>query len=160
MEVASALKDAFACFNEVEVIHGDILCRAEECIVSPANSFGFMDGGFDRELYSFFGPSIQTRVHETIHRRPEGCLPVGASLIVPTGHQRIPYLLIAPTVTLPEQVGPLNAYRAMRAVLRAAEAASDVFSHIFCPGLTTGVGGVAPEEAAEQMAKAFKDFYS
>lgn len=155
LKVALALEDAFSDLTGVEVCHGDILSIAEQCIVSPANSFGFMDGGFDRELYSFFGPSIQIRVQEAIHRRPEGSLPVGASLIIHTGHSRIPFLLVAPTVTLPEQVEPSNAYRAMRAVMRAAHAASASFSHVFCPGLTTGVGGVAPIEAAEQMARAY-----
>lgn len=157
-EVATALRDAFCRFADVEVRHGNILSSAEQCIVSPANSFGFMDGGFDLELYSFFGPSIQVRVQEAIQRRPEGHLPIGASLVIHTGHERIPFLIIAPTVTLPEQVEPSNAYRAMRAVLRAAQAAHTSFSNIFCPGLTTGVGGVDPNEAAKQMARAYDDF--
>jgi O-acetyl-ADP-ribose deacetylase (regulator of RNase III) len=157
-DVASALQGAFSRFSEVEVRHGDLLEVAEQCVVSPANSFGFMDGGFDRVLYSFFGPSIQSRVQDAINRRPEGCLPVGASLVIRTGHSRIPFLLVAPTVTLPEQVEASNAYRAMRAILRIARAENSTFSKVFCPGLTTGVAGVPPTEAADQMARAYADF--
>lgn len=159
-DVASALQTAFSSFSEVEVRHGDLLALAEECVVSPANSFGFMDGGFDRELYSFFGPTIESRVQDAINRRPEGHLPVGASLVIRTGHSRIPFLLVAPTLTLPEQANPTNAYRAMRAILRAARAEKAFFSHVFCPGLATGVGGVTACEAADQMAQAYLDFTS
>jgi O-acetyl-ADP-ribose deacetylase (regulator of RNase III) len=156
--VVSALRTAFAGFPEVEVRHGDLLAEAESCVVSPANSFGFMDGGFDRALYAFFGPSIHSRVQAAINRRPEGLLPVGASLVVRTGHERVPFLLIAPTVTLPEQVDATHAYRAMRAVLRVARSQCALFSQVFCPGLTTGVGGVAPTKAAELIARACQDF--
>jgi hypothetical protein len=55
---------------------------------------------------------------EAIARRPEGHLPVGASLVVRTGHPRIPYLIVAPTMVLPEAVSADHCYRAMRAVLR------------------------------------------
>ena len=157
-DVASALRSAFAGFPEVEVHHGELLASAEQCVVSPANSFGFMDGGFDRALYSFFGPAIQTRLQDAINRRPEGFLPVGASLVVRTGHGKVPFLLVAPTVMLPESAEPSNAYRAMRAVLRIARAEAASFTHIYCPGLATGIGGVAPLEAAEQMARAYADF--
>jgi O-acetyl-ADP-ribose deacetylase (regulator of RNase III) len=157
-DVASALEIAFSRFDEVEVRCGNLLVVAEECVVSPANSFGFMDGGFDRDLYSFFGPAIESRVQDAINRRPEGRLPVGASLVVRTGHTRVPFLLVAPTVTLPEQADPANAYRAMRAILRVARAENAFFSHVFCPGLATGVGGVTPSEAADQMARAYNDF--
>jgi O-acetyl-ADP-ribose deacetylase (regulator of RNase III) len=158
LDVTSELQRAFSRFDEVDVRHGDLLALAEECVVSPANSFGFMDGGFDRELYSFFGPAIESRVQDAINRRPEGHLPIGASLVVRTGHSRVPFLLVAPTVTLPEQTDPTNAYRAMRAILRIARAESAFFSHVFCPGLATGVGGVTLSEAADQMARAYNDF--
>jgi O-acetyl-ADP-ribose deacetylase (regulator of RNase III) len=158
-EVAAELQRAFCRFTEVEVRHGDLLAIAEDCVVSPANSYGFMDGGFDKDLYAFFGPRIQSLVQDAVVRRPEGFLPVGASTIIHTGHHRIPYLIVAPTMTLPEQVESFNAYRAMRAVLRIQRAAKNALAHIFCPGLATGVGGVSPSDAAEQMARAYADFY-
>jgi O-acetyl-ADP-ribose deacetylase (regulator of RNase III) len=158
LEVAAAMQTAFARFAEVEVRHGDLLAVAEQCVVSPANSFGFMDGGFDKELFCFFGPQIEIRLRDAIARRPEGLLPVGASLLLHTGQARIPYLLVAPTTLLPEHVEPVNAYRAMRAILRISRSEAAACSRIYCPGLATGVGGVAPSEAADQMARAYSDF--
>lgn len=158
--VVTALQRSFDRVEGVDVTHGDLLQTARECVVSPANSFGFMDGGFDKDLYAYFGPSIQQRVQEAVSSRPEGHLPVGASALIRTGDERIPFLIIAPTMTLPEQVDARNAYRAMRAVLRIARASESHFSHIYCPGLTTGVGETAPEEAAAQMARAYHDFWA
>jgi hypothetical protein len=45
--LVSALQQEFASFPEVSIVEGNILELAENCIVSPANSYGFMDGGID-----------------------------------------------------------------------------------------------------------------
>jgi len=153
-QVTAALQMAFAPFPEVTVRHGDLLAVAEHCIVSPANSYGYMDGGFDRVLLDFFGASIQFRVQDVISSRPEGLLPVGASVLVRTGHSRVPFLIVAPTMTLPEHVEPSNAHRAMRAVLRIGR---ELAGSIFCPGLCTGVGAVSPRDAADAMARAYAE---
>ena len=155
LEVAEALKAAFKDFAQVEVRQGDLLSLAEDCVVSPANGYGFMDGGFDKDLVSFFGPEIQSRVLAAINERTGGVLPLGASILVKTGHCRIRYLIVAPTMVLPEFVEPINAYRAMRAIMRISKSIDSVCPQIFCPGLATGVGGVSPGEAAREMARAY-----
>jgi O-acetyl-ADP-ribose deacetylase (regulator of RNase III) len=43
----------------------------------------------------------------------------------------------------------------MKAILRMAKAHAEIGRAIFCPGLCTGVGGVDPSEAGEQMARAY-----
>src|SRR5438105_945530 len=102
----------FSRFPEVTVDQGDLLAVAEHCVVSPANSYGFMDGGIDAAYRSFFGHQIERTVQDAVTRRPEGHLPVGASLVVRTGHTRIPFLIVAPTMTVPEMVDSGNCYRA------------------------------------------------
>lgn len=156
-EVAHALQSAFAAFPEVETMCGNLLAHAGQCVVSPANSYGFMDGGFDQALYGFFGPEIQVRVQDAIARRPEGHLPLGAALLIATGHRQIPFLLVAPTMTLPGEVTALHAYRAMRAVLRTAHTEATHITDIYCPGLATGVGAVSAGEAAGEMARAYRE---
>src|SRR5262245_39214599 len=96
--VAAALREAFHNFPEVAVLHADLLTIAFNTVVSPANAYGFMDGGIDSAFHTFFGPEVQSRVQEAIGRRPEGYLPIGASLVVPTGNERIPYLIVTPTM--------------------------------------------------------------
>lgn len=157
-DVVIALAAEFARFTEVRVLQGDLLACSQHAIVSPANSDGFMDGGIDRAIASFFGSRVERRVREAIARRPEGHLPVGASIALPTGHDRIPYLVVAPTMRTPEQVGAENSYRALRAVLRLCSKERLLAGPVYCPGLTTGVGGVALGEAAAAMARAYKDW--
>lgn len=157
-QLVSAWNKAFAQFPEVTIQEGDLLAVAEHCVVSPANSHGFMDGGIDAAYRAFFGAQIERVVQDAVQRRPEGHLPVGSSLVVRTGNERIPFLIVAPTMTMPEQVESRNCYRAMRAMLRAADADKKVGYDVYCPGLATGIGMVPPENAAAMMAEAYRDW--
>lgn len=154
--VVDALAFAFAAHPDVEVCCADLLDVATHCVVSPANSYGFMDGGIDADYCRFFGPSIQNTVHEAILRRPEGFLPVGAALAVITNHARIPYMIVAPTMEVPETVSASHASRALRAVLRLIDKQPYLGDDVFCPGLATLVGGVDPKDAAASMLSAYE----
>jgi O-acetyl-ADP-ribose deacetylase (regulator of RNase III) len=152
-----AWRSAFSHFPEVHVCYGDILAVAECCIVSPANSYGFMDGGIDLSYRDFFGVQIERRVRDAISHRQDGLLPVGAAIVVGTGHERIPYLVVAPTMTMPEAVPEQNSGRAMYAALRAVKRHGRI-DKVYCPGLATGIGKVLADRAAFQMAAAYADF--
>ena len=153
--VVDALASAFAPHPEVEVVCDNILHIASHCLVSPANSYGYMDGGIDADYSQFFGPALQISVQDAIHRRPEGFLPVGAALAITTGHERIPYMIIAPTMEMPEEVPASHAGRALRAVLRLIAQQPHLGTDIYCPGLTTHTGHAPPEEAAATMQAAY-----
>jgi O-acetyl-ADP-ribose deacetylase (regulator of RNase III) len=157
-QLVDAWQKAFAPFPEVGIQQRNLFSVAENCVVSPANSFGFMDGGIDAAYREFFGPQIESAVRHIITTRPEGHLPVGASLVVRTGHVRVPYLIVAPAMVTPEAVPGKNCYRAMRAVLRVAGTDAKVGRAVYCPGLATGIGRVPPDEAATLMAEAYRDW--
>jgi O-acetyl-ADP-ribose deacetylase (regulator of RNase III) len=157
-DVADALAFAFKSHEEVKVANGDLLGLANNCVVSPANSQGFMDGGIDRAFVSFFGAGIEFKIREIVGRTHGGWISVGSGTVVNTGHAVIPYLLVAPTMEQPEMVDALNAYRAMRAILRIAAAHAEIGRAVFCPGLCTGVGGVCPSVAAGEMLRAYNDW--
>jgi O-acetyl-ADP-ribose deacetylase (regulator of RNase III) len=156
--VVESWQDAFAGIPGVDFCCDDILNVARNCLVSPANSYGYMDGGIDLVYCTFFGPNIQRRVVDEISRRPEGLLPVGASLLVRTGHHLIPYLIVAPTMELPVAVSASNSYRAMVAILRVASQYPEKITDVYCPGLATGIGQVSPSEAAAEIAAALVDW--
>ena len=138
---------------------GDI-CEDVECdaIVSPANSFGFMDGGLDYALSERFGWDLQEDVQRRIAGRPIHELLVGESILVPTRDARVPWLVVAPTMRVPMRLRQsVNAYLAMKAivstVLRHTE--SPRIETVAIPGLGTGVGALPAEVAATQMRRAF-----
>ena len=157
-ELVASWKRCFDGMKNVHVIEDDILAVAENAIVSPANAYGFMDGSIDRIYLEFFGSSVENRLQDEIARRnyPEGYLPIGKGLLVPTGHGRIPYLIAAPTMITPRAVSSAHSFQAMIAVLDTAYRNRKAVEKVFCPGLATGIGQVLPEEAAREMADAVR----
>lgn len=144
----------------------DVQCDA---VVSPANSFGFMDGGIDLLYSRFFGWEIETRVQTAVKDRHHGELLVGAADIVETGHEAIPFLIAAPTMRVPmilrDTVNPFLAARAVLLLIKhgvfpdganAGTRIADVVKTVAFPGLGTGVGQVGPNTCAYQMREAIK----
>ena len=148
-----AWRNAFADRDDVEVLEGDYFARPAGAMVSPANSFGIMDGGLDAAIRDQLGFTVQKRVQRAIVERHHGELPIGAAELVETGDDRWPVLVVAPTMRVPENVAQtLNAYLAFRAVVLACKRA-DIESLVCC-GLATGIGGMEPQRAAVQMRMA------
>jgi O-acetyl-ADP-ribose deacetylase (regulator of RNase III) len=156
LALVEAWSETFTKFDKVHIRQGDILDIAENAIVSPANGYGFMDGGIDRLYTEFFGLNPQKHLQQAIMHRPEGYLPVGTGIIVHTGHARIPYMICTPTMLLPEPVPAHNSFYALTAVLNIAYRHANVIKKVFCPGLGTGIGCVPPELAAKEMADAYR----
>ncbi|WP_373232097.1 macro domain-containing protein [Cohnella sp.] len=161
LDVCRALDDAFRGVSGVEVEHGRFQDVPEwDCVVSPANSYGMMDGGFDLHLSRFFGPMLQQNVHDVISRQHAGVQPVGTCEIVETGSIKHPFVAHAPTMVVP---GPIhmtnNVFFAMKAVLLAAKKhnrkGKRIIQRLLCPGLGTATGHVPPHSAARQMRRAF-----
>lgn len=145
------------CINS-QIFDPDLLSSQPiDAIVSPANSFGFMDGGIDLIYSYFFGWDLQRRLQEKIRVDWHGELPVGCADIVETKHHQIPYLISTPTMRIPMNVqATSNVYLAFRAALITA--AKYKFNTILCPGLGTGVGKVTAESCADQMLQAFNNW--
>lgn len=158
IDVIKALKKVFYGIEDVEFLNDDILNVAKEAIVSPANSYGFMDGGIDKDYINYFGISIQNKVQERLNLLG-GFVRVGSGFTIETGNKQIPYLIFAPTMELPDRVNPQNCYFAMRAILREVEKGFNKFHNIYCPGLCTGVGEVEYESAAIEIYKAYMDWF-
>jgi len=153
--------DAFrtACDNGVEcprLESGSILRLDVEAIVSPANSFGIMDGGLDAQYLDAFGASLQNDVQRVILNQNDGELPVGQATAVRINHKQI--LIVAPTMRVPMILpkDTVNPYLATRAALIAARVL-DVTS-IAIPAMGAGVGRVPPDICARQMLAAYVNF--
>ena len=154
-DLVSEWNETFQMFDEVEIYCCDILSIAENTIVSPANSYGFMDGGIDRIYTEHFGMRPQTEIQTLIASKEEGHLPVGEAVFVSTGDSKIPYMIAAPTMLTPGAVPASNCFFAMAAVLNAADRNVDLVTDVYCPGLGTLTGRLEPKIAATEMAKAY-----
>jgi O-acetyl-ADP-ribose deacetylase (regulator of RNase III) len=160
VELEYAWLHEFKSFPNIHVHPGNILRHQADAIVSPANSFGFMDGGIDLVYSQYFGWEVEGRVREAILSKHHGELPVGNALIVPTDDSNIPHLICAPTMRVPMNVADtFNAYLAFRACLFAIQehnrAASNPISSVLVPGLGTGEGRMPATACARQMRMAY-----
>lgn len=143
--------------SKVQIVCGDFKSVLEyDCIVSPANSFGIMDGGFDGVLINYFGHGLMKRVQDKIRAEYAGEQLVGTCLIVETGNKKHPYLAHTPTMRIPRVIREYDTvYNAMRAIFLAVRKHSDIKT-VLCTGLGTATGKVSPAVAAKQMYMAYK----
>jgi O-acetyl-ADP-ribose deacetylase (regulator of RNase III) len=158
-DIAKVFSEIFAKEERVEISCGNILNLTASALISPANSFGDMGGGLDKAIDDFYEGEAQKKVQQHIQQDFFGELPVGVASILKMNYLQFPFLIVAPTMRIPGNVGKtINAYLAMRAILVAVlkynDATSEKINHIALPSLCTGVGGMPFLEAGEQMSTA------
>jgi O-acetyl-ADP-ribose deacetylase (regulator of RNase III) len=155
-------KEQFAGCPEVEVLTGDYFQRSADAIVSPANSFGIMDGGLDLAIRNQLGSVVEEKIQEVIVQKYHGELPVGSAEIIETNDKRWKYMIAAPTMRIPEPIQfTINPYLAFRAILVAIEnfnraLGTPEISSCICCGLGTGVGRVSTTTCARQMRAGYQ----
>ena len=170
--ICAALEDAFRPVAPGTTVH---FARFEEVVdeydvmVAAANSFGLMDGGIDAAITAYFGETLMHEVQRRIVRDFQGEQPVCTCLLVPIDSERpTRWLAHTPTMQVPLDIrGTTNVYFAMKALLREAATHEDELRRpgsgdeprVLCPALGTGVGRVPPEEAARQMAIAYRNHF-
>ena len=165
-ELCNEWRLAFAEFPEVEIRNGIFEHIDFDCINSPANSFGLMDGGIDEAITMYFGQQMMDRVQAMIIDKYAGEQPVGTSEIVrgtADGVERVRYVSHTPTMIIPELItNTNNVYMSMKAMLLAVEKHNLVNNNdikvLVCSGLGTGAGRVPFKKAATDMAKAYSVF--
>lgn len=165
-DLVSAWAEHFQGYPQVSVQSGSIFEVDCDALVSPANSFGYMDGGLDMLISEFFGWHVQERLQDVIRDKHHGELLVGLAEIVPTDNSRIPFVISAPTMRVPMILREaVNVYLATRAVILLGlhgrfpdgRAVSEDIHTIAVPGMGTGVGRVPPDTCARQMKAAVDD---
>jgi O-acetyl-ADP-ribose deacetylase (regulator of RNase III) len=169
-DLASAWEQHCADLENVSVHRGSILDLDCDAVVSPANSFGFMDGGIDMAYSQHFGWHVQKRLQAVIRERHHGELLVGTAEIVETDNLRVPFLIAAPTMRVPMKLqDSVNPYLAARAVFLliqhgtfdqgtlAGEQIADAVKTVAFPGLGTGVGAVGLNTCAHQVRVAIEE---
>lgn len=155
-----AWREAFVDFPALhplcEILTGNITELAVDAVVSPANSFGFMDGGIDLHYSTVFGWHVQERLQAFIKTMAVQELPVGEAVAVETGHGRIKYVIAAPTMRTPcvlHDAEPV--YLAARAATVAASRGG--IETLAFPGMGMGTGRLFFGAAARAMLEGIHD---
>lgn len=150
-------KEKFKGVEGVEVVLSDfgrfMVSNKVECVVSPANSYGLMDGGYDLAITEWFGDALQMKVREKILSEFFGEQPVGTSIIVDTEKDGVK-LIHTPSMRYPERIrDPLVIYTCMRTCLICAMQ-NDIRSMVI-PAFGGLTGCVTPKVVADMMRRAY-----
>ena len=162
-DMCDAWTDEFNECEDVIIYCDDFFAAPTDCVVSPANSFGFMDGGLDGVITKRLGPQTQKNVQDHIKKTDMKELLVGQAILVETGDVDIPYCISAPTMRVPMILAHTpNVYLAAKAIfseLKWACLRNHQIRTITISGLGTGVGQVPFEVCANQMKMAYDDVW-
>ena len=159
-DTADTVKEPFKDLLNVEVIRCDIAqIPYADCMVSPGNSYGLMDGGVDKTI-NLMLDDIQVRVKDVINSVYYGEQPVGTCFFLETDNQKYQYLAHVPTMMKPKDISKtLNAYLAFRALLAGILNHNKVndkkITSILLTPFCTGAGEMDAEESARQMRLAY-----
>lgn len=94
----------------------------KDAVIAPTNSFGYLDSGLDGLFSRRFGSRLQRALQEQIACEWGGELPLGESVVVPTGDFALPFLVASPATRLPGTItAEPNMYLSLLAALRAVD---------------------------------------
>lgn len=191
-EYSTALQAAIASHNLSSIsitYHNCALSFVEaqfDLIVSPANSYGRLDGGFDDAISRSFSPrddylALTRAAQAKLYDEWRGFAPSGTCtlfLIPPDFHQRsrnnwgTKYVALCPTMRVPENVGWNRevVYECTWSLLCAIDRHNrgvregnmggqhDEIRSLLMVPIATGVGAVSPEKWAAQTVLAMKHY--
>ena len=136
---------------KIEIKQGSILELDCDALMNPANSYGLMGGGLALAIKRSGGKIIE---EEAVAKAP---IEVGSAVATTAGLLKFKAIIHAPTIKQPAELATkLNVALATRAALRLADSLN--FSSLALPGMGTGVGKLAVEEAAEAMLSEILSF--
>jgi O-acetyl-ADP-ribose deacetylase (regulator of RNase III) len=159
-ELVEEWKLRFRNLPDVEVSEGNLFDITADAVVSPANSFCFMNGGVDQVIEDKL--HCQETLQEKLKTGPifnglcfEGELLVGQALAIEVQDPDFKYLISAPTMRVPMEIpGTINVYLAFRAALSVAKNYEGIdediskkhnippINSLLSPGMGTGVGRI------------------
>lgn len=135
----------------IVVVQGSILDVDAQVIVNAANSLGIMGGGVAGAIKRVAGQAVEAEA------RKQAPIPVGSAVLTSGGTTPFAGIIHAPTMPAPAMRIPArNVALATKAALALADAQH--VESIAIPGMGTGVGGVAPAEAARLMVDEIRAF--
>jgi O-acetyl-ADP-ribose deacetylase (regulator of RNase III) len=154
------LEREFQDYTNVSVHHADIKRFFSEnrnevdCLVSPANAYGLMTGGYDAALSDILGWDFQEKVQKYIKDHFYGEQGVGTSFYIETDIPGIS-LIHTPTMQYPSRIiDDMIVYYCMRSTLMCA--LSNGVRSIVIPVFGGQCGGVDPDVAVRRMREAYE----
>jgi O-acetyl-ADP-ribose deacetylase (regulator of RNase III) len=160
-DVVDAFKNEFDELPNFTIKRSNILqIKSADCIVSPGNSYGLMDGGVDGDINYALDFIDSKVIRPYIQQVYHGEQPVGTCDIFQTNQTSFKYLAHTPTMRVPQSVVQTNnAYIAMRAllieILKHNTIRKDIQT-VLMTGFCCGHGQYDAKRSAKEMRLAYK----
>ena len=136
---------------KITIMKTDITTLEVDAIVNAANSHGWLGGGVAGAIKKRGGIEIEK---EAVMKGP---VPIGQAIVTTPGKLPCKAIIHAPTMTEPGS--PTTPQNVMAATMAALTLARDFgYRRVAIPGMGTGVGGVAPHEAAKAIVHVIRSF--
>ena len=138
---------------EVELVNP--LAFDIDAVVSPANTKGVMNGGYDAVLRRYFGVGIEYSVRQYLEKFQ---IDVGQAIAVKTGHPKVEWLIVSPTVSVTGEGLSGHASVSYSCAYNSVKVAFE--KNIKCLGMTglgSGVGGLDRRISARQQVQGIED---
>lgn len=154
-------EDAFDNYPNIIVINDDLYHFFDEhrdeieALVSPANSYGHMDGGFDARLSDILGWDFQLKVQQYIKEHFNSCQPVGTSFIIKT-HMPHLSLIHTPTMKYPSRIRDDKIVTTCTTSTLECALANNI-KCLILPVFGGACGGLSPEVTSKRMKEAIDD---
>ena len=168
--MCEAFARRFAGLPDVRVVRSTVeALDPHDAFVTAGNSYGIMTAGVDAAVVRVCGDSLRRRVQDRILDDYLGEQPVGTAFVIDTGVPRLPFVVHAPTMRTPGSIAGTDkvyaaTWAALLAVYRHTAAAratgGRAIDTVALPAMGTGFGGVPYDEAARQMAAAYRHYRS
>jgi O-acetyl-ADP-ribose deacetylase (regulator of RNase III) len=162
--MCSAFKTRFAGLPNVRIVRGRFEdLEPHDCFVTAGNAFGIMTAGIDAAVIHRFGERLMRRVQDRIMDQYFGEQPVGTAFIISTEDPKLPFLAHAPTMRVPGNIAGTDkvysaTWAAFLAIQNHNQTADQKIETVALPAMGTGFGGVPFDEAARQMAVAYRHY--
>ena len=160
-EMCNAWNEEFFDVEDVSVVNAGFVDYMNDTdleidgIVSPANSFGIMDGGYDAAITECFGTSVMRGIQNVIKDRYRGIQPVGTALSMKINDKIT--LLHVPTMYFPSKITDVRIiFQCMLSTL--IEADRNGLRTIVIPAFGSGCGKVHFRDVSRMMKIAYDYF--
>lgn len=158
--IIQAWQQFFNGCKDVIIVHDDFRKFMDknkvECIVSPGNSKGVMNGGYDYAISDYFGWELTERVQKHIIKKYSGLQPVGSAFIIDIPNSKIK-LIHCPTMVKPMIIYQTKLIEdCMYSTLKVAY--DNNIKSIVIPAFGGATGQVNPNEIAKLMYQTYQRF--
>ncbi len=161
-DMCAAFRDRFAGLPNFRVVQGRFEdLEPHDCFVTAGNAYGIMSAGIDAAVIRRFGEPFMKSVQQRIMDEYYGEQPLGTAFLLPTNDPQLPFVAHAPTMRTPGNIEGTDkvyaaTWAAFLAILAHNRTAAARIEVVAFPAMGTGFGGVPYDEAARQMAVAYR----